>query len=611
MTTTVAAILNEAREYIGVEGGSERHHFIIDTYNSVTPLPRGYLVTYENDWCDAFISFLAIRTKSIDLIGRECGVQRHIDIFKQKKIWFEDGTITPEVGDIITFNWDSDSQPNDEFADHIGLVESVSNGVITTIEGNSSNMVRRRTYNVGDGNIRGFARPKYSDTLNNEYTGGDLINAGNSISQKDIRKLINECKKYGYKPSFLIAQMFIESHWGNPDISTVGSVDNNWSGISEPFHAPESLGVQMSRGSARPSNEGGYYIHFNTLNDYFRAYAYILSNENGYNVQSAVTIEEYCRGLFRVGGASYDYAASGYDHYYGLLIPTYNEINRQNPGKLELIDSSSSGYDSIDYENPDINSTFGYRTSENGTFHATQTINICTAPSQNATIVGKYNYGEQFNYDSYIVNEGYIWLSYISYSGQRRYVAWRVHGGEKFGYIDDETSISSSDSYTRVTENGNFHPLQTINIRTAPSLTGVIVGQYKAGESFNYDSYVVNEGYIWLSYISYLGERRYVAWRVRGGEKFGYIDENFENVGNSENRVNENGIFHAMQTINIRTAPSLSAEIIGKYTIGESFHYDSYIVNENYIWLSYISYSGERRYVAWRVRNGEKFGYIE
>ena len=58
-------------------------------------------------------------------------------------------------------------------------------------------------------------------------------------------------------------------------------------------------------------------------------------------------------------------------------------------------------------------------------------------------------------------------------------------------------------------------------------------------------------------------------------------------------------------------APSFSAEIIGQYTIGESFHYDSYTVSENFIWLSYISYSGERRYVAWRVQNGEKFGYIE
>ena len=45
--------------------------------------------------------------------------------------------------------------------DHIGIVESVSNGIIHTIEGNSNNQVRRNTYRIGHGNIRGFATPRY------------------------------------------------------------------------------------------------------------------------------------------------------------------------------------------------------------------------------------------------------------------------------------------------------------------------------------------------------------------------------------------------------------------------------------------------------------------
>ena len=77
-------------------------------------------------------------------------------------IWNEDGTTTPQSGDIITFNWDKDTQQNDGWADHIGIVERVENGWIHTIEGNSSNgVVRRNTYRVGHGNIRGFARPHY------------------------------------------------------------------------------------------------------------------------------------------------------------------------------------------------------------------------------------------------------------------------------------------------------------------------------------------------------------------------------------------------------------------------------------------------------------------
>ena len=35
-----------------------------------------------------------------------------------------------------------------------------------TIEGNSGGMVRRKIYSIGDGRIRGYARPHYSDTSN-------------------------------------------------------------------------------------------------------------------------------------------------------------------------------------------------------------------------------------------------------------------------------------------------------------------------------------------------------------------------------------------------------------------------------------------------------------
>lgn len=174
-----------------------------------------------------------------------------------------------------------------------------------------------------------------------EYNLGSLVNAGKTISEKNIRSIIQQTKKYELKPSFLIAQMFIESHWGDPNISIVGSIDNNWSGISEPFTVPSDLGISMRRGSARPSGEGGYYVHFDTLEDYFKAYTFLLSNRNGlYNVEGKSTIEEFCRGLFRIGGAKADYAASGYQHYLSMLVPTYNAIKQQNPNKLETIDNS-------------------------------------------------------------------------------------------------------------------------------------------------------------------------------------------------------------------------------------------------------------------------------
>ena len=154
-------ILRAAASLVGVRGGSAAHHQLVNEYNSVRPLPVGYAVKDSDDWCDIFVTTVFQREGLSGLIGRECGVERHIQIFKRLGIWNENGAATPKAGDIITFNWDQDNQPNNGFADHIGIVESVSNGIIHTIEGNSNDQVRRKTYRIGHGNIRGFASPRY------------------------------------------------------------------------------------------------------------------------------------------------------------------------------------------------------------------------------------------------------------------------------------------------------------------------------------------------------------------------------------------------------------------------------------------------------------------
>ena len=154
-------VIAAAAAMVGVKGGSAEHHRLVNDYNSVRPLPVGYAVKNSDDWCDIFTTVIFQREGLSDLIGRECGVERHIHIFKRLGIWNEDGNSTPKAGDIITFNWDQNSQQNDGWADHIGIVEKVENGIIHTIEGNSNDEVKRNTYRIGHGNIRGFASPRY------------------------------------------------------------------------------------------------------------------------------------------------------------------------------------------------------------------------------------------------------------------------------------------------------------------------------------------------------------------------------------------------------------------------------------------------------------------
>lgn len=159
---TAQDYLNVWRSWIGFSEANGKFRQIIDLYNSVKPLPRGYAVKYTDEWCDTTVSAAGIKAECTELIGRECGCEEHVKIFKALGIWNEDGTITPEPGYIIVYNWDKATQPNDGYSNHIGAVESVSNGQITCIEGNKGETVARRVLSVGNGYIRGFASPKFA-----------------------------------------------------------------------------------------------------------------------------------------------------------------------------------------------------------------------------------------------------------------------------------------------------------------------------------------------------------------------------------------------------------------------------------------------------------------
>lgn len=162
MGRTAQDVLNVMRSWIDYSEANGKFKQIIDLYNSHKPLARGYKVKYSDEWCDTTVSAAAIKAGVVDLIGTECGCEQHIKIFINKGIWIEDGTITPKPGDIILYNWDDATQPNDGYSDHIGYVESVSGRTITLIEGNKNEAVSRREIPVGWGYIRGYARPKYA-----------------------------------------------------------------------------------------------------------------------------------------------------------------------------------------------------------------------------------------------------------------------------------------------------------------------------------------------------------------------------------------------------------------------------------------------------------------
>lgn len=64
-----------------------------------------------------------------------------------------------------------------------------------------------------------------------------------------------------------------------------------------------------------------------------------------------------------------------------------------------------------------------------------------------------------------------------------------------------------------------------------------------------------------------------------------------------------------VDALNVRSEPSTDAEIVATYEAGEEFNYTEYCYANGYEWLSYISHSGERRYVAsMELETGTEYG---
>ena len=160
-----AKIVATARSFIGCRESDGSHKKIIDIYNTITPLPAGYKLRYNDAWCAGFVSAVAQVCDMTDIVYPECGCDRMIALYKAKGRWEERDAYIPSPGDVIFYDWqDKGSGDNTGSSDHVGIVEVCSDGYLTVIEGNISDMVGRRKIRVDAQYIRGYGLPKYSET---------------------------------------------------------------------------------------------------------------------------------------------------------------------------------------------------------------------------------------------------------------------------------------------------------------------------------------------------------------------------------------------------------------------------------------------------------------
>ena len=109
------------------------------------------------EWCACFVSWCADQCGYIEsgLIPKFAGCVQGSQWFKDKGQW-QDRNYEPQAGTIIFFDWESDGE-----TDHVGIVEKCENGTVYTVEGNSNDSCRQKTYPVGSSLIYGYGVPAY------------------------------------------------------------------------------------------------------------------------------------------------------------------------------------------------------------------------------------------------------------------------------------------------------------------------------------------------------------------------------------------------------------------------------------------------------------------
>ena len=124
-----------------------------------------YGFTSRVEWCACFVSWCANECGYIDtgVIPKFAGCVNGVSWFQSRGQW-ADNSAEPTPGMIIFFDWDSpdgSSGPQDGLSDHVGIVKCVENGRVYTIEGNSGDSCRERSYPLGHYEILGYGIPAY------------------------------------------------------------------------------------------------------------------------------------------------------------------------------------------------------------------------------------------------------------------------------------------------------------------------------------------------------------------------------------------------------------------------------------------------------------------
>ncbi|MBJ6745497.1 GBS Bsp-like repeat-containing protein [Streptococcus sp. 121] len=152
----------------------------------------------------------------------------------------------------------------------------------------------------------------------------------------------------------------------------------------------------------------------------------------------------------------------------------------------------------------------------------------------------------------------------------------------------------SAETSNQLPNSGTYVFEEVAEVHSEPRLASSVVATYSKGQSVVYDQVLNREQRQWLSYIGASGARRYVALPAQNNA--GQTTDSA--VANTLKALAPQGTYTFSQTAGVKNEARITSPDLATYRPGQSVRYDRVLNADNYTWISYISYSGTRRYVA-------------
>ena len=244
-----------------------------------------------------------------------------------------------------------------------------------------------------------------------------------------------------------------------------------------------------------------------------------------------------------------------------------------------------------------------------GTYVYKERTEVKNQPKVSAKAEFYVNPGDSVLYDQVVTADGYQWISYKSYSGVRRYAPVKpvaASGGNGNSGNGDGKPSSGAQATTGALDipaTGTYYFTRDTDIKKEPKADLKPTFVFGKGDHVIYDKVLTADNHQWISYLGYDYVRYYadIATLTPAKAETPTVKPTETNQAKPEvtgaEKLPASGTYNVTRSLNVKNEPKASAETLYTLEKGYKVNYDKVVTADNHQWLSYISYSGTRRYV--------------